>query len=154
MSFKKTNKSRKNKKVVKKTYKRKTINKRKSSKQRGGDCGCAQKLFNGGYGPASFQGNVSDYKNYEYNMRNADPTSPDKLIASRNFNLSGGKKQKGQKGQKGGLFFDLLSKNNSSDMATQFGTSTGSMNTYRLLNNQTLGNDGAYPVKTTVTKYA
>jgi len=94
---------------IKKT--RKTINKRKSYKQRGGECSCQNKTLFGGSAPVTFNALPSEmYKpaNYENS-----PLNPSSLIASRN--LTGGKKSRknkrsrGRKSKMTGGTFDAIS---------------------------------------------
>jgi|UniRef100_A0A6C0H1X1 hypothetical protein len=112
---------------------RQTSSKRKGRtqkrRQRGGDCGCNQKLYNGG--------SAADLTkfSYPYNMRETDPVSPSSIINSRN--LLGGKKQR-NKSRGGGLLLD-------------FGTTNGALNSAQLMNQKSLNNDSVFPVSAKYT---
>jgi hypothetical protein len=61
----------------------------KSKKIRGGGCAC-NKLFKGGYGPATYQGGLDKFI-YPLNSHNSDPTNPSAITAGRFQN--GGKRK-------------------------------------------------------------
>lgn len=94
---------------VKKT--RKNINKRKSYKQKGGECPCQNKTLFGGSAPATFNALPSEM--YKPANHANSPLNPSSIIASRN--LTGGRKSRknkrsrGRKGKLTGGGFDAIS---------------------------------------------
>ena len=82
---------RKNKSLSRKTGK----NSKSKSKKLGGGCAC-NKLFKGGYGPASYQGGLDKYI-YPLNSHNSDPTNPSVITAGR-FQNGGKRKSRKMRG--------------------------------------------------------
>ena len=127
----------------------KTMSRKMSKKrtQKGGECGCNQKHFVGGYGVASFQGDPSKYT-YAYNTHDNDPIAPSNVTNARN--LSGGSKLRRKRIGGGGIFPDLLGKSSGSDFYSSTGTSNAAQHAAQMSNGQTPGAGGPFPTQTSM----
>jgi hypothetical protein len=119
------NKSRKvvkSKKVYKKTMKKGKTAKRK---QRGGDCPCnkSKPFFMGGYGPASYQGEV-DGKIIPLNNEVANPNTPSIMGSERFAPFKGGSKKRKMKGGMS-LLDPVLGSSSVSNQTLGTGTTAG-----------------------------